>query len=83
MEDFNPELCCEHCPFLESYSEEAWKVQCLGCLPSAEDNLKHFDKNGESISCHETGKICRGLKQYRPAAKSKPIKSYSDWYSGV
>lgn len=78
--EINCSLCCECCPF-NYESEESHKVQGLGCLPTPLIAIQHFDENQISLSCHDTGKICRGLLQHRPEAINFPIRSYNDWYT--
>lgn len=71
---------CPACPFNDGLNEEATRVQNYGCLPTKFDNLTMFDELGVSISCHETGQLCRGLLEERPAAAGQPVMPYSVWY---
>lgn len=71
---------CEACPFREGESQAANEAQNYTCLPTAGDNLHMFDRVGVSISCHENGKLCRGLLAERPAAKDRPVLTYERWY---
>ncbi len=64
----NSEKPCLACPFNDGWTEEATRVQNLGCLPTSGEMLTHFDKTGKAMTCHDTDKPCRGLCAERPAA---------------
>jgi hypothetical protein len=71
---------CEACPFNDGLTDAASQVQNYGCLPTPGDNIRTFDKTGQSIGCHNGTGHCLGLLQHRPQAVLCPVLTYEQWY---
>lgn len=72
---------CNGCPFNDGWTEEATKIQDLGCLASKEEIIELKDTNNENWLCHNSKtKICGGLAEVRDISTGVklPLRDYLD-----
>jgi hypothetical protein len=65
---------CNGCPFNDGWTEEATKLQDLGCLPDAKWIIDQKDRNQKNWACHSNKKHdCAGLAELRDCSTGERV----------
>jgi len=65
---------CKGCPFNDGWTEEATKLQDLGCLPTAMQIVSAKDTENKNWLCHNSKKrVCGGLREERDVGTGENI----------